>query len=119
MANLATLFQEAEKQFGLQRKIPKKGTMEVLKFKGRGVAWRWVGMNTLQLCPPTKGRKTFRDSDFLVIKDRNSECRYKDPNGILNANKWSYTGCDCIGLSNEQIWDWIKTACEYQKQKKN
>jgi len=116
MANLEILFQRAESQFGLKREIPKKGTMEVLKFEGRGVAWRWLGLETLQLCPPMAGRKTFRDGHFLVIKDLNSECRYKDSTGIL-TEKWSYTGCDCTGLPNEQVWDWIETACEYQKRK--
>lgn len=115
MANLRILFQEAQLQFKLQRETPKKRTMEVLKYGGKGVAWRWMNRNVIQLCPPTKGRKTFRDGHCLVIQGKGKECRYRDPQSRLNPETWSYAGCDCTNLSGEQVWEWIETAYKYQK----
>jgi len=79
MTNLKMLFQKAELQFNLQRESPKKGTMEVLKYGGKGVAWRWKNRNVIQLCPPIKRRKTFRDGHCLIIQGKEEECRFKDP----------------------------------------
>jgi hypothetical protein len=115
MANLCKLFRAAESQFKLRRETSKKRTMEVLKYEGRGVAWRWINRGMIQLCPPTKGRKTFRDGQYLVIQGKGKECRYRDPRSRLNPETWSYAGCDCTHLSDEQVWKWIETACKYQK----
>jgi hypothetical protein len=115
MANLRILFQEAQSKFTLQREIPKKGTMEALKYEGKGVAWRWINRNVIQLCPPTKGRKTFRDGHYLVIQGKGEECRYRDPQSRLNPETWSYAGCDCTNLSDEQVLEWIEIGYKYQK----
>ena len=115
MLNLERFFKKAEAEFGLQRETSKKGTMEVLKYKNRGVAWRWIRNNTIQLCPPTKGRNVFRDDKYLVIQGKTSECRYIDPNQVLDSDMWSYSGCDCTNVSEIQVWSWIESAYNYQK----
>lgn len=84
MANLCKLFQKAELQFKLQRVPSKKGWQEVLRHGSKGVAWRGMNGNVLQLCPPTKGRKTFREGDYLFIQGKGKECRYRDPQCRLN-----------------------------------
>ena len=115
MANLCTLFQKAELQFKLQRGLSEKETQEVLRYGGKGVAWRGMKRDVIQLCPPTKGRETFRDGYYLVIQGKGKECRYRDPQCRLNPETWSYAGCDCTNLSDEQVWEWIETAYKYQK----
>lgn len=103
MANLCKLFRKAERQFKLQRETPKKGTMEKLKYGGKSVAWRWMNRDVIQLIPTTKRRKIFRDGDDLVVtKDKEKECRYRDPQRRLKEI-WSYVGCDCANVSDEQV----------------
>lgn len=119
MADLESLFEQAETELpGLKRRRTK--TQEVLELAGvQGVAWRPLrGTRVLQINPPTKGRETFREGGYLVVKSVTSECRYYDPNHNLRPNQWSFVGCSCSNLSNAQVWGWIKQAYENLKRDK-
>lgn len=119
MANLELLFERAETELpGLKRR--RTQTQEVLELAGvQGVAWRPLsGARVLQIYPPTKGRETFREGNYFLVKNRLSECRYHDPDHDLKGDQWSYVGCDCSKLSEGQVWGWIKQAYQNLKRDK-
>lgn len=119
MANLEELFKRAGVELpGLERRRTK--AQEVLELAGvQGVAWRPLsGAQVLQMYPPTKGRETSREGDYLVVRSGTSVCRYYDPNHNLGSNQWSYVGCNCSNLSDAQVWGWIKEAYENLKRDK-
>ena len=119
MANLELLFERAETELpGLKRR--RTQTQEVLELIGvQGVAWRPLsGAQVLQIYPPTKGRETFREGNYFLVKSRLSECRYYDPNHDLESDQWSYVGCNCSKLSEGEVWGWIKQAYQNLKSDK-
>jgi len=119
MADLKALFKRAGSELPNVR-LRKARTQEVLELTGvQGIAWRPLSdTQVLQIYPPTRGRKTSRDGEFLVVMDAKSEWRYHDPDSKLNPRQWNFVGCNCSTLPDDQVWGWIRQAYEYLRRDK-
>ena len=114
MADLTELSERADSELP-GTNLRSTSTQEVLELRGvQGIAWRSLeNREVLQLYPPSAKREAFRDGPFLVVRDSESECSYRDPGSRLYAEQWGYVGCsECSSLADNLVSDWIRGAYE-------